>query len=68
MNTNQTHFNDVYTARTRYGRRFLNRTLTLVTDFSITDTSANARSNLGRQDVELSNPEAQPTCPESAEP
>jgi acyl dehydratase len=58
MNTNQIHFNDVYAARTRFGRPLVNSTFTLalVTGMTVPDTSENAVANLSWTNIILPNP------------
>jgi itaconyl-CoA hydratase len=58
MNTNQTHFNDVFAARTRFERPLVNSclTLSLVTGLSVPDTSENAAANLTWTDIKLPRP------------
>jgi len=58
MNTNQSHFNDVYASRTRFERPLVNScfTLALVVGLSVPDTSENATANLAWTDVKLPNP------------
>jgi acyl dehydratase len=58
MNTNQTHFNAVYAARTRFERALVNScfTLALVVGLSVPDTSENATANLAWTDVKLPSP------------
>jgi acyl dehydratase len=58
MNTNQTHFNSVYAAATRFERPLVNSclTLALVTGLTVPDTSQSAVANLGWSDVRLPNP------------
>ncbi len=58
MNTNQIHFNDVYAARTRFGKPLVNSTFTLalVTGMTVPDTSENAAANLAWTDIQLPNP------------
>jgi acyl dehydratase len=58
MNTNQVHFNDVFAARTRFGKPLVNScfTLSLVTGLSVPDTSENATANLSWTDIELPHP------------
>ena len=58
MNTNQSHFNDVYSAATRFKRPLVNScfTLALVTGLSVPDTSENATANLAWTDIKLPAP------------
>ncbi len=58
MNTNQVHFNEVYAARTRFGRPLVNSTFTLalVTGLTVPDTSENATANLAWTDIRLPRP------------
>jgi itaconyl-CoA hydratase len=58
MNPNQLHFNQEYGARTEFGRRLVNSTLTLsiVTGLSVSDVSQNVVANLGWDEVRLPNP------------
>lgn len=58
MNPNQLHFNKEYGARTEFGRRLVNSTLTLsiVTGLSVSDISQNVFANLGWDEVRLPNP------------
>jgi itaconyl-CoA hydratase len=58
MNTNQVHFNEPFSVRTRFERPLVNSSLTiaLVTGLSVPDTSENAAANLGWDDVRLPNP------------
>jgi acyl dehydratase len=58
MNPNQLHFNQEYGARTEFGRRLVNSTLTLsiVTGMSVSDVSHNVIANLGWDEVRLPNP------------
>jgi acyl dehydratase len=58
MNPNQLHFNQEYGARTEFGRRLVNSTLTLsiVTGLSVSDISQNVIANLGWDEVRLPNP------------
>ena len=58
MNTNQIHFNDVYAARTEFGRPLVDSTLTLaiVVGLSVADVSQNAAANLGWVDIHLPAP------------
>ena len=53
LNTNQVHFNEVFAARTRFGRPLVNSTLTLalITGMSVPDTSENATANLAWTDI-----------------
>jgi acyl dehydratase len=58
MNTNQIHFNDVYAARTRFGKPLVNSTFTLalVTGLTVMDTSENGGVNLEWTDIKLPTP------------
>ena len=58
MNTNQSHFNNVYSAATRFKRPLVNScfTLSLVTGLSVPDTSENATANLAWTDIKLPAP------------
>ena len=58
MNPNQLHFNQEYGARTEFGRRLVNSTLTLsiVTGLSVSDISQNVVANLGWDEVRLPHP------------
>lgn len=58
MNTNQTHFNSAFAARTEFGRPLVNSclTLSLITGLSVPDTSENAQANLAWTDIELPHP------------
>ncbi|MFZ2052230.1 MAG: MaoC family dehydratase [Solirubrobacteraceae bacterium] len=58
LNTNQMHFNEVYAARTRFGRQLVNSTFTLalITGMSVPDTSENATANLAWTDIKLPAP------------
>jgi acyl dehydratase len=58
MNPNQLHFNQEYGARTDFGRRLVNSTLTLsiVTGLSVSDISQNVFANLGWDEVRLPHP------------
>lgn len=58
MNPNQLHFNKEFGARTEFGRRLVNSTLTLsiVTGLSVSDISQNVFANLGWDQVRLPNP------------
>ena len=58
MNPNQLHFNKEYGARTDFGRRLVDSTLTLsiVTGLSVSDISQNVVANLGWDEVRLPNP------------
>lgn len=58
MNPNQLHFNKEYGARTEFGRRLVDSTLTLsiVTGLSVSDISQNVVANLGWDEVRLPNP------------
>lgn len=58
QNTNPTHFDHAYSAKTKFGRPLVNSTFTLalVTGQSVTDLSQNALANLGWDEVRLPNP------------
>lgn len=58
MNTNQTHFNDAYAERGRFGKPLVNSTFTLalVTGLTVPDTSENATANLAWTDINLPKP------------
>jgi itaconyl-CoA hydratase len=58
MNTNQTHFNTEYAARTRFERPLVNSTFTLalVTGLTVPDTSENAAANLAWTEIKLPKP------------
>ena len=58
MNSNQLHINKEYGAKTEFGRRLVNSTLTLaiVTGMSVSDISQNVVANLGWDEVRLPNP------------
>ena len=58
MNPNQLHFNQEYGAKTEFGRRLVNSTLTLsiVTGMSVSDISQNVVANLGWDEVRLPHP------------
>lgn len=58
MNPNQLHFNKEYGAKTKFGRRLVDSTLTLsiVTGLSVGDISLNVVANLGWDQVRLPNP------------
>jgi acyl dehydratase len=58
LNTNQSHFNAPYAARTSFGQPLVNSTFTLalVTGLSVPDTSENAFANLEWTDVRLPKP------------
>jgi acyl dehydratase len=58
MNTNQMHFNAVYSERTRFGQPLVNSlfTLALVVGLTVPDTSENGTANLGWEDIRLPNP------------
>ena len=58
MNTNPTHIDAAYSARTEYGKRLVNSCLTLaiLTGQSVTDISQNAFANLGWDDVRMPHP------------
>jgi itaconyl-CoA hydratase len=58
MNTNQSHFNDVFAARTRFKRPLVNScfTLALVVGLSVPDTSENATANLAWAEIKLPHP------------
>jgi itaconyl-CoA hydratase len=58
MNTNQTHLNDEYAARTQFGQQLVNSTFTLalVTGLTVPDTSENATANLAWTDITLPRP------------
>jgi acyl dehydratase len=58
MNTNQTHFNRAFAARTEFGQPLVVSSLTLaiVLGLSVADTSENAVANLGWDEIKLPNP------------
>ncbi len=58
MNPNQLHFNKEYGARTEFGRRLVDSTLTLsiMTGLSVSDISLNVVANLGWDEVRIPNP------------
>ncbi len=58
LNTNQTHFNNEYAARTQFKRPLVNSafTLALVTGMTVPDTSENAAANLAWTDIRLPKP------------
>ena len=58
VNPNQLHFNKEYGAKTDFGRRLVDSTLTLavVTGLSVSDISQNVLANLGWDEVRLPNP------------
>lgn len=58
QNTNPTHFDHAYSAKTKFGKPLVNSTFTLalVTGQSVTDLSQNALANLGWDEVRLPNP------------
>jgi itaconyl-CoA hydratase len=58
LNTNQMHFNDVYSEGTAFGQPLVNSTFTLalVTGMSVPDTSENATANLAWTDIKLPKP------------
>jgi itaconyl-CoA hydratase len=58
QNTNPTHFDHAYSAKTKFGRPLVNSTFTLalVTGQSVTDLSQNGLANLGWDEVRLPNP------------
>lgn len=58
VNPNQLHFNKEYGAKTDFGRRLVDSTLTLsvVTGLSVSDISLNVVANLGWDEVRLPNP------------
>src|SRR5579872_3596083 len=58
MNTNPTHIDAAYSARTEYGKPLVNSCLTLaiLTGQSVTDISQNAFANLGWDEVRMPHP------------
>lgn len=58
LNTNPIHFDEVYAARTEFGRPIVNSclTLALVTGLSVADISQNAFANLGWDEVRMPAP------------
>ncbi|OLT33466.1 dehydratase [Actinomadura sp. CNU-125] len=58
MNTNQTHFNAEYAARSEFGRPLVVSTLTvaIAAGQSVVDTTQNAFANLGWDDIRLPRP------------
>ena len=58
MNTNQTHFNREYAARSEFGAPLVVSTLTLAIAVgqSVTDLTQNAFSNLGWDDIRMTHP------------
>jgi acyl dehydratase len=58
LNTNQSHFNNVFAEKTRFGQPLVNSTLTLaiITGLSVPDTSENATANLAWTDITMPNP------------
>lgn len=58
VNPNQLHFNKEYGAKTDFGQRLVDSTLTLsvVTGLSVSDISQNVLANLGWDEVRLPNP------------
>jgi itaconyl-CoA hydratase len=58
MNTNQSHFNADYAARTPFGRIIVNSALTvaIVTGQSVTDISQTAFANLSWDEIRLTHP------------
>jgi itaconyl-CoA hydratase len=58
MNTNQSHFNAQYAARSEFGRPLVVSTLTLAIAVgqSVTDVTQNAFANLGWNDIKLPAP------------
>jgi itaconyl-CoA hydratase len=58
MNTNQSHFNSDYAARSEFGRPLVVSTLTLAiaVGLSVTDVTQNAFANLGMDEVTFSSP------------
>lgn len=58
MNTNQSHFNAQYAARSEFGRPLVVSTLTLAIAVgqSVTDLTQNAFANLGWDDIKLPKP------------
>ncbi|MFF5081899.1 MaoC family dehydratase [Actinoplanes sp. NPDC000266] len=58
MNTNQSHFNVDYAARTPYGKLLVNSTLTvaIVTGLSVVDISQHAFANLGWDEIRMPHP------------
>jgi itaconyl-CoA hydratase len=58
MNTNQIHFNEVYAARTEFGKPLVVSSLTLaiILGLSVADTSENAAANLGWDTIKLPKP------------
>ena len=58
QNTNPTHFDHVYSAKTGFGKPLVNSTFTLalVTGQSVSDLSQNALANLSWDEVRLPNP------------
>ena len=58
QNTNPSHFDQAYAAKTEYGKPLVDSTFTLalVTGQSVTDISQNAMANLGWDEVRLPNP------------
>jgi itaconyl-CoA hydratase len=58
MNTNPSHFDHAYAAKTEYGRPLVDSTFTLavVTGQSVADISQNAMANLGWDEVRLPHP------------
>ena len=58
MNTNPMHFEEPYTAGTRFARPLVNSafTLALVTGLTVPDTSENAAANLEWTDIKLPKP------------
>ncbi|GEN35544.1 MULTISPECIES: MaoC family dehydratase [Aneurinibacillus] len=58
QNTNPIHFDEVYSAKTEFGRPLVDSTFTvaLVTGQSVTDISQNVMANLGWDEIRLPNP------------
>lgn len=58
MNTNQSHFNAQYAARSEFGRPLVVSTLTvaIAVGQSVTDLTQNAFANLGWDDIKMSSP------------
>jgi itaconyl-CoA hydratase len=58
MNTNPTHFDYHYSAKTEYGKPLVNScmTLSIITGQSVTDLTMNGFANLGWDEVVMPNP------------
>lgn len=58
MNTNQTHFNEDFAAKSEFGKPLVNSGLTvaILLGLSVPDTSQHAIANLGWADIKLTHP------------